>query len=68
MKLSKKSVKEDIKRMKASFSQLEKPKRKVDLNKCMKCKLDSGKNFIFIYKKNSELKGKVCISCYKNNL
>lgn len=69
MKLSKKILRDEIKRMNASISQLSKiSKRKIDLNKCLKCKQDAGKNFIFSYKKNNELKGKVCISCYKNNL
>ena len=67
MKPSKKRLKEEIKRMKASFSQIKKdPKRKPNLTKCIKCKQDAGKNFIFAYKKNNELKGKICIACYKN--
>lgn len=69
MRKSKKSVKDEIKRMKASFSQLKTPKKKSpDLNTCIKCKQDAGNNFVFTYKKNNELKGKICISCYKNNL
>ncbi len=65
MRESKKRVREEIKRMQVSFPQIKKePKRKIDLNKCIKCKQDAGNNFIFSYKKNNELKGKVCISCY----
>ena len=69
MKQSKKILRDEIKRMNASISQLSKEyKKKVDLNKCIKCKQDAGKNFVFSYKKNNELKGKICISCYKNKV
>lgn len=78
MHSGKKSLKDEIKRMKASMKDLQKPetkiikngkiiiktKRKVDPNLCMKCKKDAGKNFIFIYKANHELKGKMCTSCH----
>lgn len=68
MKPSKKRVKDEIKRMKASFLEIKKQKsRKPNLNKCIKCKQDAGKNFIFIYKRNNELKGKVCLSCHTLN-
>lgn len=68
MKQSKKNLKEELKRMKASLNQLKKEsKRKLDPNLCLKCKKDAGNNFVFIYKKNNELKGKMCISCYKPN-
>ena len=66
MNQGKKYLKEEIKRMKASMKELQKPektiikdgkliiktRKKPDLNLCMKCKKDAGKNFIFIYKKN----------------
>lgn len=74
----KKSLRDEIKRMKASMKHLQEPekgifrngkfviktKRKPDLNFCMKCKNDTGKNFILIYKKNHELKGKMCTACH----
>ncbi len=68
MKISKKRSRDELKRMNASFSQIKKEKTKSpNLNKCLKCKQDPGKNFIFVYKKNNELKGKVCLSCkFKN--
>jgi len=66
MNPTKKSLRDELKRMKAAFSQIkEESKRKPNLNLCMKCKQDAGKNFILIYKKNSQLKGKICIGCYK---
>ena len=66
MKEAKKTLKDELKRMKASLNQLKKEsKRKPDPNNCLKCKQDAGNNFIFIYKKNNELKGKMCISCSK---
>ena len=64
MKKIRKEKRAEIKRMKASFMQLSNPKsRKPNLIKCFKCKKETGNNFIFIYKKNNELKGKLCISC-----
>ena len=64
---SKKRVKDDIKKMKASFYQLNKKIKKPDLNICLKCKKEAGNNFVLKYKKNQELKGKMCISCFHNN-
>lgn len=61
MKAIKKEKKLEIKRMQASFLSIEKPLK--NLNKCLKCKKDPGKNFKFVYKKNNELKGKICLSC-----
>ncbi len=67
MKSTTKNVHNEIKRMKASFTQIHKGKtRKPNLTKCIKCKKDAGNNFVFIYKKNNELKGKLCLSCSKN--
>jgi len=64
MKNSRKQHREEIKRMKASFNELFKEKkRKSNRNNCLKCKKDAGNNFIFVYKKNKELKGKLCIAC-----
>ena len=64
MKTSKKRVRDELKRMKVSFSQLKKEKtKKVNLNNCIKCKKEAGNNFSLVYKKNNELKGKVCVSC-----
>ena len=75
----KKSLRDEIKRMKASMKDLQKPeitaaikdgkliqksKKKINSNLCMKCKKDAGKNFVFIYKANHELKGKMCTSCH----
>jgi len=69
MKITKKKVRDELKRLKASFSQIKKEKiKKIDPNLCLKCKEDAGNNFIFVYKKNSELKGKVCVSCYHKDL
>lgn len=69
MRIAKKKVREELKRMQASFSQIKKEtKRKPNPNKCIKCKQDAGNNFILVYKKNNELKGKMCISCHHNNL
>lgn len=66
MSETKKALKEEIKRMKASMKSIkETKKRKLNLNLCMKCKQDSGNNFILIYKKNHELKGKICTGCNK---
>jgi len=68
MKQSKKNLKEEIKRMQVSFQQIPKEKsRKPNLIKCVKCKKEAGNNFIFVYKKNNELKGKMCISCFHKN-
>lgn len=54
----------ELKRMKASLSQIKKEsKRKPNLIECLKCKQELEKNFVFIYKKNNELKGKMCLSC-----
>ena len=61
MKTTKKENKIEIRRMKASLSSINKTIKHI--NKCFKCKKDPGKNFIFIYKKNNELKGKICLSC-----
>lgn len=56
----------ELKRMKAAFSQIKKEtKRKPNLNQCLKCKQKLEKNFVFVYKKNNELKGKMCLSCNK---
>ena len=67
MKVSKKIMRDEIKRMQVSFEQLKNPKsKKINFDKCLKCKQDAGKNFTLVYKKNKELKGKICISC--NNL
>ena len=64
MKKVKKQKRDEIKRMKASFNQLSKQKtRKPNLTKCLKCKKELENNFIFTYKKNNELKGKICLSC-----
>ena len=50
--------------MQVSFEQLKNQKsQKINFDKCLKCKQDPGKNFIFVYKQNKELKGKLCISC-----
>ena len=68
MGLGKKALKEELKRMKASMKELTSPKKKPNLNLCMKCKQDAGNNFILIYKKNNELKGKICTSCSKEKL
>ncbi len=66
MKQSKKRMKEELKRMRASFLEIKKENsKKPDLNKCLKCKSALGNNFNLIYKKNNELKGKICISCSK---
>ncbi len=70
MKKSKKEKKDEIKRMKASFFQLSNAKsRKPNLKKCLNCKKEIGNNFVFVYKRNNELKGKLCMSCsaFKNN-
>ena len=65
MRESKKRVRDEIKRMRVSFPQINKePKRKIDPNLCLKCKEDARNNFVFTYKKNNELKGKMCVSCY----
>ncbi len=65
MKSSKKELRAELKRMKASLSEIAKPKkRKLDPSQCLDCKNDAGNNFVFVYKKNSELKGKRCISCH----
>ena len=65
MRESKKRVKDELKRMKASLSQLTKESsKKPDLNICLKCKKDAGNNFVLKYKKNQELKGKICIGCF----
>lgn len=66
MKLSKKYAKLELKRMQASFNQKENSKKPIT-DICLICKQEAGKNFIFKYKRNNELKGKICISCYKNN-
>ncbi len=63
MKLSKKESKLELKRMYISFSQ-QSNSRKPKLNECLICKNDPGKNFVLKYKRNSELKGKICFSCY----
>mgnify|MGYP001570125208 CR=1 FL=1 len=64
MKEAKKKKRDELKRMNASFNQLSKENyKKLNLNKCIKCKQETGNNFIFVYKKNSELKGKICLSC-----
>ncbi len=66
MKSSKKALKNELKRMQASFLEIKKENtRKLNPNICLKCKNDAGNNFILIYKKNNELKGKLCISCHK---
>lgn len=68
MKQSKKKLRDEIKRMQASFSQIKKEtKRKPNPTKCLKCKQDAGNNFVFIYKKNNELKGKMCLGCCKSS-
>lgn len=52
--------------MKASMKALKiEKKKKPNLNLCMKCKQDSGNNFVLVYKKNNELKGKLCTACNK---
>ncbi len=67
MKKVKKKKREELKRMKASFNQLSKTKtRKPNLKDCIKCKKELGNNFTLVYKKNSELKGKMCLSCSVN--
>ena len=62
MKILKKEQKAEIKRMRASF--LKETSKTPKLDKCLTCKQDAGKNFVFKYKKNNQLKGKICISCY----
>ena len=65
MRKSRKELKNELKRMGASFDELlVEKKKKLDNNRCISCKNDAGNNFIFIYKKNNELKGKKCISCF----
>ncbi len=66
METPKKDLKLELKRMQASF-QVRKNSRKPKLNECLICKQDAGKNFIFEYKKNNELKGKICNFCYKTS-
>lgn len=64
MKKSRKERREELKRMKVSFLQLSNPKsRKPNLTKCLRCKEEIGNNFVLVYKRNSELKGKLCMSC-----
>ncbi|MEK6948091.1 MAG: hypothetical protein AABX19_02510 [Nanoarchaeota archaeon] len=65
MKSIKREIKLEIKRLKASFSKLD---YKIDLSSCLICKKDPGNNFILKYKKNNELKGKLCVSCSRNGL
>lgn len=60
-----KQQKLELKRMGASFKQGANS-RKLKLDSCLMCKQDPGKNFVFVYKRNNELKGKICISCYHN--
>ncbi len=68
MHQAKKALKEELKRMKASMKELKFPKKKPNLNLCLKCKKDAGNNFLLVYKKNNELKGKICTSCSKEKL
>ena len=64
MKIAKKERKLELKRLEVSLSQLYKENSKeVKLNECLICKKDPGKNFILKYKRNNELKGKICMSC-----
>ncbi len=64
MKKPKKEKKDEIRRMKASFIQLSNPKsRKPNFTKCLNCKKELGNNFVLVYKRNNELKGKLCMSC-----
>ncbi len=63
MHAAKKSLRKELKRLSISLVQIEK---KINLADCLECKTDAGKNFVLIYKKNQELKGKVCRSCYSN--
>jgi hypothetical protein len=65
MKESKKRVRNELKRMKASFNEITRENsRKPDLNFCLKCNKEAGNNFVLDYKRNQELKGKICISCF----
>ena len=66
MKHIKREKKLELKRLKASFSKLD--SKKLELNVCLICKEDPGNNFILKYKKNNELKGKLCINCSRNGL
>jgi len=64
MRESLKKVRVELKRMKASLRNLKTEKsKKLDLNNCLKCKQDAGKNFLLIYKKDNTLKGKMCKQC-----
>ena len=65
MKTVKKEKILEIKRFKASFNKLN---NKVNLNSCLICRSDPGKNFVLKYKRNNELKGKLCISCSRKLL
>ncbi len=66
MKISKKEKRDEIKRMQASFNQLNKKETKIpNLKVCLKCKQDPKNNFKLIYKRNNELKGKMCLLCYQ---
>ena len=65
MNVKNKVLKKELKRMSASLIQSENPKKRVpNLTQCMYCKVDAGKNFILVYKRNEELKGKVCKNCF----
>jgi len=69
MKEANKKKRDEIKRMKVSFNNIFIVKKKnMDLNKCLNCKCNAGNNFIFVYKKNNELKGKLCTGCSKIKL
>ncbi|MBS3167911.1 hypothetical protein J4216_02200 [Candidatus Woesearchaeota archaeon] len=64
MKEIKKIRRKQLRTMEASFNQIFKTNyKKPDLTKCLKCKKEVGNNFTFAYKKNHELKGKLCLSC-----
>ena len=63
MNQSKKNRKIELKRLKASFKNIE-SKKKINFDRCITCKNDiAGKNFQLVYKKNHELKGKCCLNC-----
>ncbi len=66
MREASKRLNQEIKRLNASFKQINAPKKVkkgVDLNNCLVCKTDAGKNFLLVYKKDNTLKGKWCKTC-----
>ncbi|GEM_PF-2244227 len=66
MREASKRLNQEIKRLNASFRQInveKKVKKEVDLKNCLVCKNDAGKNFLLVYKKDNTLKGKWCKMC-----